>query len=105
MTQLEPQPARLSGKQRRYLRSLGHHLEPVVQLGKGGMTGGIVEATAAALETHELIKVRRASECPTTRSELASGLGDATGAHVVQQLGHVVLLYRRRREEPSIKLP
>ncbi len=105
MTQPETNPATLTGKQRRYLRSLGHHLEVVVQLGKGGLTDGTIDAATAALETHELIKVRRSGDCPASRKEVAIGLGNATGAHVVQQLGHTVLLYRRRSEEPAIELP
>ncbi|HET9934754.1 MAG TPA: YhbY family RNA-binding protein, partial [Polyangiaceae bacterium] len=50
--------ADLSGKQRRYLRSLGHELSPVVQIGHQGLTEAVLSAIDQALETHELIKVR-----------------------------------------------
>ena len=95
----------LTGKQRRYLRSLGHQLEAVVQLGKHGVTPGITKATGEALETHELIKIRRGSECPDARETVATKLAEALQAEVVQQLGHTVLLYRARAEEPTIRLP
>jgi RNA-binding protein len=95
----------LTGKQRRYLRSLGHHLEAVVQLGKQGITDTIVAATDTAIVTHELIKVRRGSECPQTRSEIADALSEKLQAEIVQQLGHTVLLYRRRAKDPDSKLP
>jgi RNA-binding protein len=95
----------LSGKQRRHLRGLGHHLEPVVQLGKHGITDQVLAAVNDAIITHELVKVRRLSECPATRQEIADALGQGLEADVVQQLGHTLLLYRRHPDEPTIVLP
>lgn len=97
--------ATLTGKQRRYLRGLGHHLDAVVQVGKGGVTDGLVEAVAQALLTHELIKIRRGSECPADRHAVAEELSTRTDSQVVQKLGQTVLLYRRRKEKPAIELP
>ena len=48
----------LTGKQRRALRALGHHLEPVVIIGQSGVTEGIIAAVEQALKDHELIKVK-----------------------------------------------
>ena len=48
----------LTGKQRRALRALGHHLEPVVLVGQNGITDGVVAAVDQALHDHELIKVK-----------------------------------------------
>lgn len=95
----------LSGKQRRYLRSLGHHLEAIVQLGKHGLTDGIIAATDAALETHELVKVRRGTECPNGHDEVATTLTEAVGGQLVQKLGRTLLIYRRHPSEPKIVLP
>ena len=89
----------LSGKERRRLRALGHGLEPVVQVGKGGITPRVVAATDDALVAHELIKVRRGTECPATREEVAADLASATGSEVVQTLGRTILLYRERPED------
>lgn len=95
----------LSGKQRRYLRSLGHHLEPVVQLGKLGFTSGAAGALSGALAQHELVKVRVGTECPEDRHDLAARLGPSLGAEVVQVLGRTILLYQRRAKDPTIVLP
>jgi RNA-binding protein len=95
----------LDGKQRRFLRSLGHHLEPVVQVGKHGVTEAVVAAADEALATHELIKVRRASECPLDREEVALALTTAVAAELVQELGRTLLLYRPDPERPRITLP
>jgi RNA-binding protein len=95
----------LTGKQRRFLRSRGHHLDPVVQVGKLGVTDPIVAATDTALATHELIKVRCGSECPLDREEVATALTTAVAAELVQKLGRTLLLYRPDPEKPRIVLP
>jgi RNA-binding protein len=94
----------LTGKQRRYLRGLGHHLEPVVQVGKDGITAGLVTATGAALLQHELIKVR-VGEHGGDRHEVAEALAAATKSNLVGVVGRTLLLYREREEEPAIQLP
>lgn len=95
----------LSGKQRRFLRALGHHLSPCVQLGKNGLTDALTAAVDQALTDHELIKIKLSSECPEPTSSCAEALSTALGAHTAQCLGHTVLLYRRHPETPRIKLP
>lgn len=95
----------LGGKQRRFLRSLGHHLEPVVQVGKQGVTEAVTAAVDDALFRHELIKVRCGSECPQDRDEVAASLAQALTAEVVQTLGRTLLLYRPDPEHPRIAVP
>lgn len=101
---VSPKPP-LNGKQRRYLRALAHHLEPVVQLGKLGVTEGVVDATRAALETHELIKVKLGKECPSTTDEVGDALVAGTGAAVVGTIGKTLIVYLRHRSEPKINVP
>jgi RNA-binding protein len=95
----------LSGKQRRYLRGLGHHLEPVIQVGKEGLTEGLVGALDAALEQHELIKVRLLESVGADRRDVGAALAEAAEAELAQVLGRTVLLYRRRAKDPKIVLP
>jgi RNA-binding protein len=94
----------LTGKQRRYLRSLGHHLQPVVHVGKDGVTEGLVDATLEALEQHELIKIKL-GESAGDRHELAAALADKCAAELGGVLGRTALLYRRRKKKPAIQLP
>ena len=98
-------PPPLTGKQRRHLRALGHHLEPVVQIGKQGLTDGIIASIDQALGQHELVKVRVGTECPDDRHEMADKLGPALKAQVAQVLGRTMLLYRRHPSEAKIQLP
>ena len=95
----------LTGKQRRHLRALGHHKEPLVQVGKNGLTDGVTSAVDSALEQHELVKIRVGTECPDDREDIAERLAEALKAHVAQVIGRTILLYRRHPKEPKIKLP
>lgn len=95
----------LSGKQRRYLRALGHPLTVTVQLGRGGLSEGVVAATSRALLDHELIKIKILEGAGLERHQTAQELARATSSEVAQVLGNTVLLYRPRDENPEIVLP
>ena len=94
----------LDGKQRRYLRSLGHHLQAVVQVGKDGVSPALVKATEKALEDHELIKVKLL-EGAGDRHEIADALAKGCKAELAGVLGRTALVYRARKKDPKIKLP
>ena len=89
-----------TGELRRKLRAHGHALKPVVQIGKGGVTAGVLAQVAQALFDHELVKVRIGTECPVDRFAVADELGAQPGTQVVQLLGRVVLVYKRHPEKP-----
>jgi RNA-binding protein len=95
----------LTGKQRRYLRSLGHHLSPVVHVGKDGVSEGLLTATDEALEQHELIKVKLGENAGSDRHALAAALAEGAGAELAGVLGRTALLYRARVKDPAIQLP
>jgi RNA-binding protein len=87
-----------STKLRKALRAAGHHLSPVVQVGKEGVTEAVLAQLDAQLAAHELVKVRLGAESPEDRFEAAERLGGAAGAQVAQILGRTVLVYRRHPE-------
>jgi RNA-binding protein len=92
----------LTGKQRRHLRALGHSLEPVVHVGKEGLSDSLSGAVDAALLQHELIKIRVGGNAPDDRHDVAEELALKAGAELVQVLGNTILLYRPHPEEPKI---
>ena len=98
-------PGELTGKQRRFLRALGQRLAPVLHVGHDGVTDAVVRQAEAELEAHELIKVRVGDNAPQSRHDIADALAARTKAHLAQVLGRTALLYRRRRDEPTIVLP
>lgn len=95
-------PATLTAAQRRKARSLAHQLEPVVRVGQGGVSAGVVEAVGRALLDHELIKVRLHE--PEDKKAMASALASGTGAELCGLVGHTVILYKRHPEKPRIVL-
>jgi RNA-binding protein len=88
---------------RRALRSAGHALDPVVQIGKRGVTDSILVQVTHALRDHELIKVKLGSECPSSRFEVAERMGGEPGVKVAQILGRTILLYKRRSKRPKFE--
>jgi RNA-binding protein len=83
------------------LRAAGHHLSPVVQVGKEGVTAPVLRQLDRALLDHELVKVKIGSETPEDRFEAAEALlAGAPGAGLVQILGRTLLLYRRHPKKP-----
>jgi RNA-binding protein len=88
---------------RKALRAAGHHLSPVVQVGKEGVTPAVVLQLDEALRAHELVKVKVGTESPEDRFEVAGRLGQEAGALVAQVLGRTVLVYRRHPEKPRFE--
>ncbi len=95
----------LTGKQAQHLRGLAHGLSPVVHIGKEGLTDAVTAAVGAALDTHELIKVKLPQIEKAERRALTQALATALPCHVAGELGRVAILYRRHRDKPVIKLP
>src|SRR5690349_13090031 len=95
----------LTGKQRSHLRGLAHGLDPIVQVGKEGVTEALVAALSRALWDHELVKVRVLQASPLDRSECAAELSKATESETVGEIGRIVMLYKRHPERPQITLP
>jgi RNA-binding protein len=88
---------------RRTLRGAGHHLSPVVQVGKEGATPAVLRQLSDALDAHELVKVKVGTESPEDRFEVAERLGQEAGAKIAQVLGRTVLVYRRHPEKPRFE--
>ena len=95
----------LRGKEKRHLRGLAHHLEPLVQVGKEGVSDAVVDAVRAALDQHELIKIRVLESAPIDRDEAAEAIAGRCGADVAGTVGRVAILYKRHPKEPKIDLP
>lgn len=91
----------LNSKQRQYLKGLAHHIKPTVQVGDKGISTAVLDKTAAELESHELIKVKVSGEAKIKGPILAEG----TSSALVQVIGRIVVLYRRRAKKPAIRLP
>lgn len=90
---------KMTGKERASFRAKANSLEPLFQLGKGGMSEALIAQTDNALRARELIKIKVLLESsPITPREAADQLAEATNAHVIQVIGGVIVLYRENPE-------
>ena len=94
----------LSSKQRAALRAMANTLDPIFQIGKGGVTEEICRQIDFALEARELIKVKVLQNSDYTSREAANEIADATGADVVSVIGSKFVLYKESKENKKIEL-
>ncbi|CAK8714255.1 MAG: ribosome assembly RNA-binding protein YhbY [Candidatus Electrothrix sp. AW2] len=91
----------LNGRQKKHLRSLGHHVDPTVYVGKEGLSDNVMQSVLDALRTRELIKVKLGQNCEVPKKEAAEMLAKTSGAALVQLIGKMVLLYMPNKKLPS----
>ena len=93
----EPGALALTGSQRKFLRGRAHALEPLVQLGKQGLTAAILFAIDAELARHELIKIRVVGDREAKRA-ICAAIAARLGCGHAGTVGHVAVLYRPHPE-------
>ena len=89
----------MTTKQRSKLRSLAQNIEPVGQVGKGGLSENMISGLSEALEKRELIKISVLNNAEDDISDIAAELAEKLGAEVVCVIGHKVVLYRLSHKE------
>lgn len=94
----------LTGKQRSYLKSIANTLNPMIQIGKGGVGEGVINQIDRSLEDHELIKITVLKNSPVEAKEIVDEILEATGAEFVQQIGNKLTIYRESKENKKIEL-
>ena len=94
----------LTSKQRSYLRGLANKIDPIFQVGKGGVNDNLINQVAEALEARELIKISVLNNSDAQTKEAAEEISLAVKADVVQVIGSKFTLYKESKE-PKIILP
>lgn len=82
----------------RKLKAAGQHLEPVVRVGKTGLSPAVLYSIQQALGTRELIKIRFEQD-RDERAVLAGQIAEETGATLIMQVGKVAVFYRAKPDE------
>ncbi|NMM51562.1 ribosome assembly RNA-binding protein YhbY [Paenibacillus aquistagni] len=95
----------LTGKQKRYLRSLAHHIQPIFQVGKGGVNDQLIRHIEEAIEVRELIKISILNNNMDDRQEVAEALASGSGSELVQVIGKTIVLYKESKDHKEIVLP
>ena len=95
----------LTGKQKRYLRSLAHNIDPIFQIGQAGINDNMISQIDETLENRELIKIHILQNNFDDKNDLAQTLSQATNSEVVQVIGSMIIIYRESQENKEISLP
>ena len=88
----------LSGKQKRYLRSLAVNEKAICQIGKDGLDENLYKAVKENLKARELVKVSVLKSCKLEMNEIAVELCANTGAELVQKIGRTLVLYKQSKD-------
>ena len=94
----------MTTKQRAALRAMANAIDPVVHIGKDGITDNLVKQTWDALEARELIKVTVQKNAPLDAREACAELCERVHAEPVQTIGSRFVIYRQARENSRIRL-
>jgi RNA-binding protein len=94
---------KLTGKQRKYLRGIAHSLNPVVQIGKNGLTGSVLKQIDDALNTHELIKLKFI-DFIDEKKEIAARIERDLKCENCGSIGHVFVFFRQNKEPEKRKI-
>jgi RNA-binding protein len=93
----------LKGSQRKYLRGAAHSYKPLVQIGKEGLSEGVIHAIDTALEAHELIKVKIAAE-RDEREQFVPIIEERAHCECVGTVGRIAILYREHPDPEKRKI-
>jgi RNA-binding protein len=94
----------LNRGQIKYLKGICHNIKPVVMLGNKGLTETVMAEIEAALDQHELIKLKLRGSREQREQWLTSIIKDSK-AELVLKIGQVACLFRRNKDEPKLELP
>ena len=93
----------LAASERKRLRAIAHHLDPIVMIGDAGLSTGVIDECERALKDHELIKTKIHLDDRDDRRELGEQLCEAVQAQVVQRIGKTLVIYRENpRANPKL---
>ena len=95
----------LNNKDKKYLRSLGMNIEPIVQVGKNGVNESVLFSLNEALTARELVKIKVLKNCFEEMDEITESIAAGGDCEIVQTIGRNILAYRPNKKKPVIKFP
>lgn len=92
----------INSKQRSVLRSMAHHLNPVIIIGKNGITDSVIDAIDKVIEKNELIKIKF-QEYKKEKKNISDQLVEKLDCHLIGIIGHNVIFFRRNIDNEKSK--
>ncbi len=94
----------MTSKQRAILRGFANKIEPIFQVGKGGVTDVLAQQLSDALEARELIKITVLKNAPDYARDIANEIAEKTNSDVIQVIGNKIVLFRKRKEKSKFEI-
>lgn len=88
-----------TSKQRSVLRSIAQNIEPITQIGKGGISENLITTLSEALDKRELIKITVLNNSEYTAKDIINELCEKLNAEPVCVIGHKIVIYRRSKKD------
>ena len=95
----------ITSKQRAYLRGLANTMQPIFQIGKGGIEEAFLKQIEDALEKRELIKIKVSENSGLDAREASNEICEAIGCEGIQAIGSKIVLFKQSKKKPTIELP
>lgn len=88
----------MTSKERAKFRSKAQLLDPIVMVGKDGVSEGVINALVEALEIHELVKVRFQDFKENTK-ELSLKLAEETESELIAVTGFTAVFWKENPDK------
>lgn len=95
----------ITGKQRSFLKSMANSIDPIFQIGKGGVSDNLIKQVDDALNAREIVKISILKNSELNPNEVAIELAEELNAEFVQSIGKRFTLYRESEKNKKIDLP
>ncbi|MCR2032561.1 YhbY family RNA-binding protein [Anaerofustis stercorihominis] len=89
----------MNSKERSLLKKEASKMQPIIHIGKDGMSDNIVTQADDALKARELVKGKIQQNSLEDVRESAEYLADKTNSEVVITIGSTFVLYRRNPDK------
>ena len=94
---------KLSPSQEKYLKSLAHHIDPVVIVGHHGVTDDVLKSIDEAIEKIELIKIKF-NKFKSDKKELSNYIVEKLNIHLVSNIGNIAILFKQNKDKEKRKI-
>ena len=99
------QNKKLTSKQKKYLKSFGHGLKPLIRVGKNMVGDSFINMMDKTLTKHELVKISVLSNVSENKQEIQDMIEARTNSVKVQSIGRMSLFFRQNKEDSKFELP
>jgi RNA-binding protein len=95
---------KFNSKQRALIRKQASKIDPLMRIGKDGISDNVIQSLNDLFRKRELVKVKLLQNTESEIREAAEKLSEGAGAKVVHIMGKTIVLYKENEEKPDISI-